>query len=260
MKLPRQINQPSDNIGDYVIFLSGEKKVGKTAFCSQFPDHLILEFETGNAKHLAARYIDIPDLKTLNEVKKALLEEKDSYKTLIIDEVNIIYELIMIRICKEHGIMDLQEIGFARGWNAVRREFEGWIRFFQSLDAGVIYTGHNLIKTVTTKTKQEISSLESKLNKAVGEIMDRYVHMWFCMLFDQNNNRVLQIEGDGFVKAGHGFSGSHFQHVIEGQIPLGHSPQLGYNNFIKAWNNQPIVTTQKPIDAKRVKRGKQLFG
>lgn len=259
MKFPI-VNKPSDNIGDYLIFLSGEKKVGKTAFCTQFPEHLILEFETGNAKHLNARYIDIPDLKTLNEAKKMLLENKGKYKTLVIDEINILYELIMMKICKDNGIMDLQEIGFGRGWNAVRREFEGWIRFFQSLDVGVIYTGHNLVKTVQTKQRQEISSLESKLNKAVNEIMERYVHMWFCMLFDSNNNRILQVEGDGYVKAGHGLKEQHFQKVIEGQIPLGHSPQLAFRNFMLAWNNQPIVTTQKPVNPQKVQRGKQLFG
>ena len=260
MRLPRQVNQPSNNISDYFIFLSGEKKVGKTAFCSQFPEHLILEFEVGNAKHLTARYIDIPNLKVLHEIKKALLEEKDSYKTLIIDEINILYELIMTKVCKENGVMDPQEIGFARGWNAIRREFEDWIRFFQSLGVGVIYTGHNIIKTVTTKQRQEISSLEAKLSKAVNEIMERYVHMWFCMLYDNNNNRVLQIEGDGFVKAGHGFGVSHFTKVVEGQIPLGHSPQLGFRNFMAAWNNQAIVSTQKPVETKKVvKRGKQLF-
>ena len=57
--LPTNYNVPPQDIAQYTIMLAGEKKIGKTSFVAQFPEHLIIECEPRNAIHLKCRYIDI---------------------------------------------------------------------------------------------------------------------------------------------------------------------------------------------------------
>src|SRR5688572_24292152 len=92
IKLPTSLNQPSDDLFEYRFIFAGEKKVGKTALASQWPNHIIGEFEPGNAAHLECRYVDIHDWQETQQFIAALEENPNYYNTLIIDDVQSCFE------------------------------------------------------------------------------------------------------------------------------------------------------------------------
>lgn len=240
--LPTKRKIPSTSLSDYTLFIAGEKKVGKTSFCAQFPKHFILEFECGNAKHINANYEDIPDLATFTTILKDLENSPDYASTVICDEINILYEMLVQDICKTEGILDPQELPFGRGWGAIGRKFRAFINRLQSLPSGNIYTGHSEVKEITTRQGRKINKLEAALMGQPNKIMERITHGWFAMQFDKGSERYLYIEGDDFIKAAHGFK-DNFQTITEGKIPLGNSPQQGFTNFTSAWANRLILNT-----------------
>lgn len=240
MKLPTQRKKPSDNIVDYILMIVGEKKVGKTSFCTQFPNNFIMEFEPGNAKHLDANYEDITSLSVFNSLLRELENNPGYCKTLILDEITILYDLIHLALLALEGIEDPQKLGHGKGWGRIGRTFDSYIRRLQSLDCGIIYTGHSEIKEAESRSGRKISKLEAAMGSRVSRTMDRLTHFWGVMQFNEEGNRNLHITGDDYIKAGHGFSENHFKLVEGGVIPLGSSPVEGYQNFIKAWNNEPL--------------------
>ena len=203
--------------------------------------------EVNNAKHLRAAYRDITSLKVLDETLKEAAKETKA-GTWIIDEVNIIYEMIVTDICETERILDLSELGFGKGWSAAKKRFREYIRRFLALPGGHIFTAHEEEKQAQTRNNRSVSKSEARLSKEANRVMEECTHSWFVMNFDADGNRYLQIKGDDYVKAGHGFEG-RFTLIEDGKIPLGNSPEQGYRNFVAAWNNEPIkkvVTGKKP--------------
>lgn len=233
---------PSDDLSTYTLFITGAKKVGKTSLCAQFPRSFIFEMEVGNARHLHCAYEDVGSLADLDKLLK-IAEKETQPATWIVDEVNIIYDMIVEQICKAEGVPDLMELGYGKGWSRAKQIFNGYIRRIQNLPGGHIYTGHEEEKTSKTRNGREVTKSEARVSKECNRVMDAYTTMWASMNFDSEGNRYLQIVGDDYVKAGHGFGGSHFKLVEDGKIPLGNTAEQAYINFIKAWNNEPIMVS-----------------
>ncbi len=101
LTLPTEIKKPSDNIWDYTFFFAGDKKVGKTSFLAQFPDHFILEGEPKNADHIEGNYVDIHNWKEFLSYI-SLLEKTPNYcKILCIEDIPSIYRLLHLQTRKE---------------------------------------------------------------------------------------------------------------------------------------------------------------
>lgn len=257
MKLPTQKKIPPDNIADYILMIVGEKKIGKTSFCAQFPDHFIMEFEPGNAKHLKANYEDVGSLATFDSLLKELEKNPGYCKTLILDEITILYDLIHRKLLKMEAIEDPGQLGFGKGWGRIGRTFDNYITRLQSLGCGIIYTGHSEIKEAETRSGRKISKLEAAMGGRVSKTMDRLTQFWGVMQFDEHGGRNMHITGDDYLKAGHGFSENHFKLVNDGIIPLGSSPVEAYQNFIKAWNNESLDSTS-PAKQQTKKKGLKI--
>lgn len=239
MAIKQVIKSPTDSLGDYTLLIAGEKKVGKTALCSQFPNHFIFEFEVGNAKHLNCTYEDISSLKIFNEILKEA-ETTKWFGTVICDEIAVLYDMCADSVCKKEGVSHLSDLEWGKGWSLANKAFEGYLRRIQGLTGGNIYTAHTEMKTIKTRNKQDISKMETSLSGAAQKIMDRMTHFWGVITFGDNSIRTMQIEGDDLIKAGHGFKKTHFLKVKDAKIPMGNSPEKAYENFINAWNNKSI--------------------
>jgi hypothetical protein len=247
--LPTKIKEPSDDIRDYIMFLAGEKGVGKTSFICAHPKHYLMEFEIGNAKHVRGNWEDIPSLKVfeirLSELEKQKEGDRNKYCDVIaIDGIQILYEMICQNIQDIEDVWDLGQIPHGRGWGAADRKFKGYLTRIQSLGAGVIYTGHTAVsKDIQTREGNTINKLEAGLGASPARNMDRIVHCWFVMLFSKDGGRELIISGDTTLKACNkllNIGEGHFKLIKDRKVPLGNSPQEGYTNFQKAWNNIPI--------------------
>jgi len=136
------------------LFLFGPPGSRKTTSALQFPKSVLIDMERGSEQY--AKTIDKAGsvvLKTTNpddvlsEVK-ALLTEKHTYRTLIIDPVTIFYQALQekwSRVFEHYAKTDkekqLQDFGM-RYWGRVKADYKSFLRMLIQLDMNIIMTSH----------------------------------------------------------------------------------------------------------------------
>jgi len=136
------------------MFMFGPAGVGKTTAAIQFPNAYIIDTERGTDFY--SKTINEADsvvLQTLNpdEIREelhALLTEKHTYKTLVIDPVTQIYNATQEKwtrtfekYSKNQKDSDVQDFGM-RYWGKVKSDFKSIQRLILALDMNVICTAH----------------------------------------------------------------------------------------------------------------------
>lgn len=241
LTLPTGLNQPSDKVSDYTIMLAGEKKIGKSAFAAQFPNHFILECEPGNAKHLTARFRDVTSWPVFKKYLEMLEANPNFAETYIIDDIPSLSSLCQDWVCKQRGIEHPSDQTHGKGWNAVESEFKRALNRFQALPGGKIYTAHNVYKEYEKKSGAKFSRLETSCGSQADRYMDAVANMWMVMQYGPNRERIITIQGDELLKAGCDIVGHFIDKVTKKKlinIPMGDSAEQAYMNFCKAWDNE----------------------
>lgn len=266
MPLPTENKTPSDNIADYTILICGEKNTGKTSLAAQFPNHFIFEFEPGNAKHLACVYEDCPDLKTFEHWLKEA--EKDSTpRTIVIDEIQKLYDLCLERLLKEEGVDDPMDLNWGKGYKRIATYFNRYITRLQALPGGNIYTAHCEYKEMETRKGRKITKITPKFGAEVTRLKDKQLHICGMIMFAEDGTRDFYLQGDDLIEASCKLLDNHFYYIAESnkrsiaKFPMGANAVEAYDNFTKAFANKlsvpddfyvPIQNlTKKPKDLKK---------
>ena len=139
--LPKEATPPSSRMADYVWHFYGEPGVGKTTLANQFPSPMFIATEPGtSAMHAAS--VDVSTWQDMKLVLDALRNEKHSYKTVVLDTVDVAYTLCTTHVCESNGWVDVADGDFGRGWRAVDREWTNMIAQLRSLPMCAIFIGH----------------------------------------------------------------------------------------------------------------------
>ena len=245
--LKKEIRKPIDDIALHTLMFVGEKKIGKTAFAVQFEDSHVLEMEVGNANHLECSYTDIHNWEQACGALVYLQENPDFCKTIIVDDVPTLYEYCLDWVRSREGKEGTDANNFDI-WRGVKYYFGDWVRNFQALKMGRIFTAHTAVNEVELrKSNRKISQLEPSWSKQCREILEKYTKMTGYLMWNNENQRVIQIKGDDFVKANNGFH-DHFIYNGEqvSEISMGASAKEAYDNFIYAYKNFP---GSEPVNA-----------
>lgn len=139
-----QPNVISKDLRSKYVLLSGAPKIGKTEFCTQAPDALILAFEKGTNARPGAMVQPIQSWSEFKQVLRQLQldEVKAKFSTICIDTVGIAYELAEQFICAQAGVQKIGEIPYGGGYSALSKEFEQSLRKITMLNYGLIMTCH----------------------------------------------------------------------------------------------------------------------
>lgn len=240
LTLPTEKSEPKGDLGAYSILLYGEKKIGKTALCSQFPSAFFIMTEPGGKglriyqRHATSwiefqKYVD-------------LVCDSPDFDTVIVDTADIAYDLCLRHVCARLGIDDPGgQDDYGASWRAVRAEFTYWTSKLLSSGKGVIFTSHMAEAEVTSRMGRKYTRIQSSMGKQPREVLDGVVDIW-CYFHYQGQDRMLQIAGDDLVSAGSRLderlltpSGERVR-----MIPMGGSKEEAYQNFIRAWNNEQL--------------------
>lgn len=245
--LPDTISEPSDNLGDYTMLIFGEKKIGKTTLAAMFPDAMFLFFEPGGrGLRVYGSAID-----TWEDARAALkaLKKNEKFQTIVVDTADLAYKLAESWVCKDMGIDDPGDAAYGKGWRAVRKEFERWITGLALCGKGLIVISHASAQEVEQADGESMSRVSPTMSKQAREIIDGMVDIWAYYGYE-GRRRVLVIEGDDHVSAGHRLT-ERFR-TKDGErlrsIDMGKSPKDGYKNVLAAFNNTyvpPVVPVAK---------------
>lgn len=182
MLLPKNERRNIEKVEKRVIWIYGAPFSGKTTFANAFPDPLMLNTD-GNIKFVDAPYIHIKDkVKVEGRMTKrtaaweafkdvvAELEKKgNTFKTIVVDLVEDLYEYCRVYMCGQMGITHESDDSF-KAWDKVRTEFLNTLKRLVNLEyENIILISHeDTSKDITKKGGDKITAIKPNLQEKVA--------------------------------------------------------------------------------------------
>jgi hypothetical protein len=260
-KLETELTEPSDRLEDYIILITGEKKIGKTSLANMFgKKSYFLAFEAGY-RGLRLRKTDIgpTEWKKAKLAANALRKAKDQYGPIVIDTVDKAYESCERFICEKLAINHLADEDWGKGYAECKKEFDNFITELSQIGVGLILISHTEEREIKTRHGDKYDKIMPTMSKQARKIIEPLVDIWTCYAYD-GKKRVLIIEGDDHVSAGHRLT-ERFRSP-EGkpirQISMGKDVEEAYDNLVAAFNNE-YEPEESDEDEAPKKNKKKLF-
>jgi len=254
-KLSEEITEPSDRLEDYIILLTGEKKIGKTTLASQFDAErsYFLATEVGY-RGVRIRKSDITNWRTAKAATKALEKAGTKYGPIVVDTVDKLFDQCEEYVCDKLGINHLSEEEWGKGYAECRREFDRLITRLSRIGVGLILISHTEEKDIKHRDGGTYHRVVPTMSNQARKVIEPLVDIWTYFSYD-DSRRVLVIQGDEHVSAGHRLV-DRFR-TPEGkpirQIDMGHSAKRGFKNLMAAFNNE-----YRPPEDREEERPKKL--
>jgi len=134
--------------GAQKIVLYGVEKIGKTSLAAKFPAPLFIDTERGT-RQLALDRFEVTTMADIDEAIADVLNEKHTYKTVVIDSIDWAEKIISDRVLAKNRWDSIETPGYGKGFTALREAFD---IFLFSLDPiirkglNVVLIGHAQIK------------------------------------------------------------------------------------------------------------------
>lgn len=244
-KLPEKISVPVENLGGYVMLIYGAKKIGKTSLCSMFQNALFLFFESGG-KALRIYQEPMSSWRKFTRFVELLKRDK-KFDTVIIDTADLCYDVCFEETCTLLGCEHPSEIGWGKGWSTIKKEFVTSINSLTNSGKGVIFISHQKELEIEDREGSKVMKKTNTLSSQARETLEGIVDIWANYDYEKSK-RYLTILGSESKDAGHRLK-ERFRYTDGSRIrkiEMGNSEKEGYDNFIKAFNNE----LEKPMETK----------
>lgn len=245
MELPKEKSIPLSNISDFSMFFYGKQGIGKTSFTAQFPDALHIMFEPG-AKTEEIFQMHPANIKEVHQILK-LLKDTDRFKFVILDTIDLFWDMITDEVCKVAGVEMLKDIGFGDGYRQAGDMFRKFLIELQD-KRGLIMLAHDKEKMKTND--DDVDYIIPSTAKRGAETVAKWVDLAGHYYLDKYGKHLLRIrsskdrEAKNRIK--HMFKYTDDSLVVD--INMGKSEQEAYENFMLAFNNK-LVNPRPPRGA-----------
>lgn len=201
MLLPENKRRSLDATTKKVIWIYGAPFSGKTTFANHFPDPIMLNTD-GSIKFVDAPYISIRDevkkvgrmterkmaWTTFKEVVAELELKENSFKTIVVDLLEDVYEYCRRFVCNERG-WDHESDDSFKAYDIVRVEFLSTMKRLMALDyENIVLISHlDTGKDITKKGGDKITKIAPNLNEKVSNKVAGMVDIVARSIADDNN-------------------------------------------------------------------------
>lgn len=247
VSLPEARSEPRSELRDYVTLVYGERKIGKTTLCSQFPDAFFFMFEPGG-RALRIYQKPIPSWDRFIAYLDLLEEEDHDFRTVVVDTVDIAYEQCFNYMCDKLNIVHPHmEDDYGQSWGQIETEYKRQLTRLMSLDVGVVFLSHDSVSEVVSRTGRKYNRVEPSMKGQAQRFLTGVVDIWGYYMYD-GNKRFLVIRGNDLISAGcrlrENFVTTEGEQVVA--VPMGNSEAQAYKYFVAAFNNK-LKNTYKEV-------------
>lgn len=182
MLLPENKRRTVESTTKKVVWIYGSPFSGKTTFANNFPDPVMLNTD-GNIKFVDAPYISIRDevkkvgrsterkmaWETFKEVVAELELKENTFKTIVVDLLEDVYEYCRRFVCNERG-WDHESDDSFKAYDIVRTEFLSVLKRLMNLDyENIVLISHlDTGKDITKKGGDKITKIAPNLNEKIA--------------------------------------------------------------------------------------------
>lgn len=208
----------------------GREKAGKTSTAVMWPKPLLCAFEKGYNALVGVYAADIDNWSTFKDICRQLKkpEMKERFETVIIDTTGIAFSMCEDFVKQQHGVTEISEIPWGRGFKALREEFEKTFRELSKQGYAIVFIAHSKTKLtdVTDKDGNRLEQISPNLPAACAEAVNGLVDViaYLGVEYDENRNasRWLYLRETPTI-----FAGSRYRAIVP-KIPL------SYDGLVKA--------------------------
>lgn len=184
-----------------MFFMYGGPKTGKTTVACSFSKPLLLAFEAGYNLIDGIKAVNVTSWIDMKNYAKQLRkpEVRAMYDTVIIDTVPLMWGQAEKFVKTQKDIEDLTDLGFGKGYRAVRDEFQDVINTLGQMGYTLIFIAHSEKKDYVDTMGVNHSGITPALDKRPKEIVSGLVDvfMFVCQEADGNggNKPVAFLRG-----------------------------------------------------------------
>ena len=213
-----QKNKISRDLGSYMCYYYGNSKTGKSTLCSKLygDDALFIATEKGYSA-LNVFAIDLTNWNETNALLRQLKlpEVKNKFKVIVIDTVDILYDLAISYTLKVNGCTDLSDKPFGKLYGEVDKIFNNFLLEITRLGYGLALIGHAKTQSkLAKKGKNEVESdytipsLARRGYQIVANMVDNIFYVTIEEDEEGNQRRVIKTR-----ETNEYFAGSRFKYL-----------------------------------------------
>lgn len=183
----------------WFICLYGRPGIGKSTFASWAPQPLFIDIAGGLDR------IDCQRTKTLkswSEVEDALrFAYVSEFKTIVVDEVGALEELLTKKVLEEGGKASLGDFGYGKGYELLAQEWMKALKVFDKVranDKNILFVGHDVIEKFQDPTSEDYDRYSINLHK---KALTPFVGRMDAVFFTQFETFVKEKESKGKKRA-----------------------------------------------------------
>lgn len=179
-------------------------KTGKTTFGSHMPSPLLLAFEPG---YKALPGVIAQDITTWGEMRQVYRElkkqeVKDTFKSLIVDTVDLAADMCQKYICNQLGIENMGDGGWGtNSWSKYKKEFDEVFRGLAQMGYAVVFISHAKESTVKDKAGKEHTAIRPATQSSALAIIENMADIYGYAHPERKENGstevVLTLRADG---------------------------------------------------------------
>lgn len=163
-----------------MFLIYGGPKTGKTSTACQFSKPLLMAFEPGYNLIDGIKAVPVTSWIDMKNYAKQFCKQevRDAYDTIIIDTVGLMWGLCEKFIKTQKDIEDLTDLGFGKGYRAVRDEFQDVINSLGQMGYTLVFISHAEKKDYTDGLGVNHSGITPALDKRPKEIISGLVDVF----------------------------------------------------------------------------------
>jgi len=240
------------------ITLYGEIGIGKSTFCSTFPNPFFFDFEdrTLNIENITRDSdfnLDIANLKNWDHLLQVVRSLKDTeYKTIVFDGVSKLQSFLWASVARKLNVPDARDLAFGKGYGIAYTEFEKLIVEAKNLQRNykktIIFVDHEKVK--------EEDQLTPNM-QTFGKFLPECMNGIFKILLKESDY-IFRIVEDIFLKED--FKTKETKATFKGLVILT-DRKVNPESFLKSSLSLPssIIATYGAFKAEYEKAYRKLF-
>lgn len=217
MAIPKTKTKRESDYLKKTFTIYGVPKIGKSTLVSRMGDDknkiLFFATEAGHKELEIYKWqkeikqedgsVKLEDPTTWEDFKKCVIEmtQQDEFRCLAIDTIDNLFHWCSKHIYKKKGIEHASDLGFGKGYEAIKDEFHSAINYLTQKGYGVFFLSHSKTQDKELGNKKITytdSTLSGTASKVVHGISDYILYLYA----DLDGNRVIKTKGDETINAG----------------------------------------------------------
>lgn len=173
MPIPKAKTPPVTDVRKKKVLLHSFPKFGKTRWAASIPDAIFLATEPGLGAVEVMRWEDEKGNYVIDSWEKLLAATKEvvesgGFSTLIIDTLDLAYELCRDWVCRQHNepYHTDGKLGYGKGTTLINNEMRRYLTRLGALNLGVVLLSHTVTETVETRTGELLKAVPNLPEKA----------------------------------------------------------------------------------------------